>query len=182
MKKIVLAGLVLGSSLFATTLEDRVNILENKVQKLENRLNITEDVQEKIVKKQKKLVVNVAQTRRISCGNIKIVDFDFRNIMIGLDKGYAFDFNIKNDYNKTITKLNVMIGMSDDEDTLVQEHLIKDDLNIAPKQTVKLKDTYIINDDIANYLGETPKDKVKLDVVPLTIKFSDGTALKCSRF
>jgi len=183
MKKLLLAGIVLSGSLFASSLEDRVNSLEKRVTQLEQKLNKTEQVQQKIVKKQENLVVNVAQTRTMSCAKIKIVGFDYQNTNIGLDKGYKFTFNIKNEYNKTITNLNVMIGMIDDEDnTLVQEHLIKDELNIKPKQTVRVIDTYIINDDLASYLGETPKSKIKLDVKPLKIKFSDGTTLKCSRW
>ena len=183
MKKLLLAGLVLSSSLFASSLEDRVNALEKRVAQLEQKLNKTEEVQQRIVKKQENLVVNVAQTRTMSCAKIKIVGFDYQNISIGLDKGYKLTFNIKNDYNKTITDLNVMIGMVDNEDdTLVQEHLIKDNLNIAPKQTITLTDTYVINDDLAAYLGDTPKSQIKLDVRPLKIKFSDGTTLKCSRW
>jgi len=183
MKKLLMVGLFLGSSLFASSLEDRVNALEKRVQQLENRLNKTETTQQNIVKKQKNLVVNVAQTRVMSCGKIKIVAFNYSNVDIGLDKGYKFTFDIKNDYNKTITNLNIMIGMIDNEDdTLVQEHLIKDNLNIAPKATKQLTDDYVINDDLASYLGETPKSQIKLDVKPLNIKFNDGTTIKCSRW
>ena len=183
MKKLLIAGLVLSSSLFASSLEDRVSALEKRVQQLENRLNKTENVQEKIVKKQKNLVVNVAQTRVMSCAKIKIVAFDYQKENIGLDKGYKLTFDIKNEYNKTIQNLNIMIGLVDNEnDTLVQEHLIKDNVNISPKQTKQIIDTYIINDDLSSYLGDTPKNKIKLDVVPLKIKFSDGTILKCSRW
>jgi hypothetical protein len=183
MKKLLLAGIVLSSSLFATSLEDRVSALEKRVAQLEAKVDKTEKVQQKIVKKQEKLVVNVAQTRVMSCSKIKIVDFDYKNTTIGLDKGYKFTFNIKNDYNKTISKLDVMIGMIDNEDdTLVQEHLIKDNLHIAPKQTTIVNDKYIINDSLSEYLGKTPKSQIKLDVRPLKIKFSDGTTLKCSRW
>ena len=190
MKKIVISGLVLATTLFGSSLEDRVsnlehlvNILNNKVNVLEQKLQKTENEQQKIVKKQQNLVVNVSQSRVMSCGKIKIVGFDYKNVTIGLDKGYEFTFNIKNEYNKTITNINVMIGMVDDEDdTLVQEHLIKDDLNIAPNSVAVVKDSYVINDDLAVYLGETPKSKIKLDVKPLKIKFSDGTTVKCSRW
>jgi len=183
MKKIVIAGLVLVSSVFASSLEDRVQSLEKRVQQLESRLNKTENVQQNIVKKQQTLVVNVAQTRVLSCGKVKVVGFDFSSTTIGLDKGYQFTFKIKNEYNKTIQNLNMMIGMIDNEDdTLVQEHLIKENLNIAPKTVAEVKDTYVINDDLAPYLAETPKDKIKLDVRPLKIKFTDGTTVKCSRW
>ena len=183
MKKLLLAGIILSSSLFASSLEDRVDSLEKRVQQLENRLNKTETTQQNIVKKQENLVVNVSQTRTMSCAKIKIVAFDYQNTYIGLDKGYKLSFDIKNEYNKTIKDLDVMIGMMDKEDdTLVQEHLIKDNVNILPKQTKTVVDTYTINDDLATYLGETPKSEIKLDVKPLKIKFSDGTSVKCNRW
>ena len=183
MKKILLASIVLVGSLFASSLEDRVSALEKRVAELEKKLNKTEQVQQKIVQKQEKIATNVSQTRVMSCGKIKVVGFDYKTTTIGLDKGYKFTFQIQNNYKKTITALNVMIGMVDNEDdTLVQEHLIKDKLNIAPSQTQTLTDTYVITDDLATYLADTPKSQIKLDVVPLKIRFSDGTTLKCSRW
>ena len=186
MKKLLLVAGIVGS-LFASTLEQRVEALEKRVTALENRLNQTENVQKTIVKKQQTIAktqkVLVSEPRIMTCGKVKIVGFNYKSEDVGLDKGYALTFNIKNEYNKTVKGVDIMIGMVDnDDDTLVKEHLIKDNLNIAPKNVEVVKDTYIITDDMGKYLATTPKNQIKLDVKPLKVVFSDGSKVKCDRW
>ena len=186
MKKLLLVAGIVGS-LFANTLAQRVDALEKRVTALENRLNKTENVQKTIVKKQDTITktqkVLVSEPRIMTCGKIKIVAFNYESKDFGLDKGYKLTFNVKNDYNKTVKGVDIIIGMTDsDDDTLVKEHLIKNNLNIAPKVTKAVTDNYIITDDLGKYLATTPKSEIKLDVKPLKITFTDGSKVKCDRW
>jgi len=195
MKKIILALLVV-SGLFALTSDQKLDLILNKlgdinnkvdnidkrVDVLEKKVNKTEKTQKKIITQQTDISKNVEKSRVMSCGKLKIVSFDYKSATFGLDKGYNLYFKIKNNYKKSIAHLNLMIGFVDNEDTtLVQEHLIKD-TNIEPKTIASIKDTYIINDDLAKYLATTSKKNIHLDLKPLFIKFSDGSRVKCSRW
>jgi len=196
MKKIILALFLAVSGLFALTtdqkfdlilnklnnIDTKVNNIDKRVDKLEEKVNKTEKTQKDILNKQLSISKNVEKSQIISCGKIKILDFNYAPIKIGLDDGYKFNFTIQNNYSKTIKHLNMMIGFVDNEDnTLVQEHLIKD-TTIEPTKTKKITDTYVINDDMATYLATTPKKDIHLDIKPLYIKFSDGSRVKCSRW
>jgi len=196
LKKLLLASLLVGSSLFALTTDQKfdlilnkldgintkVNKIDTRVNKLEEKVNKTEKAQKEIQSKQNSMSKVVKAVKEVSCRNLKIVDFNYQYSTFGLEKGYKLSFDMKNNYKKTITHINSMIAFVDkDDETLVQEHLIKD-VNIAPKQTSDVKDTYFINDDLAGYLATTSKKDIHLEVKPLFIKFSDGSKVKCSRW
>jgi len=177
MNKILVVG-ILATGLLASSLEERVKILEQKVAKLEQvvfDLNKTQ----KVIQKTTKKTIQIANR----CNGIKIVDFDYKSIMIGLDKGYKLTFKIKNNYKATIRNLDVMISMIDNEDnTLIQEHLIKNGVNIHSNSIKVLRDKYVINDDLSAYLGKTSKKDIRLDVKPLSISLDNGETIKCNRW
>jgi len=196
LKKLLLASLLMGSSLFALTTDQKfdlilnkldgintkVNKIETRVNKLEEKVNKTQKAQKEIEEKQSKISNKVESSMVVNCGKLKIVDFNYQYSTFGLEKGYKFTFKIKNNYKKAISHINSMIAFIDkDDETLVQEHLIKD-VNIAPNQATEVKDTYFINDDLAGYLATTPKKDIHLEVKPLFIKFNDGSIIRCSRW
>lgn len=180
MKRLFLIGIIT-TGLFANSLEDRVKILEQKVAKLEQvvyDLNKTQKVIQKDTKKTLKIAKAVNK-----CNGLKIVDFDYKSTTIGLDKGYILTFKIKNNYKSAIKNVDVMIGMIDNEDTtLVQEHLIKENVNIEPNKTKIVTDKYLINDDLSKYLAQTPKKDIRLNVQPLSIILKNGQIIKCNRW
>jgi len=195
MKKIILALLVV-SGLFALTTDEKFNLILNKldgintkvnkidtrVNSLEEKVNKTQKAQKKLITQQKTISKNVEKSQIVSCGKLKIVNFNYTPATFGLEKGYKLSFDIKNNYKKTISHLNMMIGFVDkDDETLVQEHLIKD-TNIASNKTANINDSYFINDDLGKYLATTSKKEIHLETRPLFIKFNDGSRVKCSRW
>jgi len=175
MKKIFL-GVIFITSLFSMSIEEKVKLLEQRVSKLEQVVFDLNKTQKIIKKNQSKKNVN-------KCNGIKIVDFDYKNIMIGLDKGYLLSFKIKNNYKNNIQNLNIIIDIIDkDDNTLVQEHLIKKNVNIKSQQLKTVTDRYVINDDLSIYLGKTSKKDIKLNVKPLSISLENGEIIKCNRW
>jgi len=175
MKKIFL-GMIFITGLFSMSIEEKVKLLEQRVSKLEQVVFDLNKTQNVIKKTQSKKVIN-------KCNGIKIIDFDYKNIMIGLDKGYLLSFKVKNNYSTEIQDIDVMISMIDNEDnTLIKEHLLKNGVSIKPNQIKIVNDKYIINDDLATYLGKTSKKDIILNVKPISITLSNGEIIKCNRW
>ena len=205
MKKIILALLVV-SGLFALTtdekfdlilnklnnidtkvnkVDNKVNILNKRVDKIETKVNKTEEAQKKISIRQQVISKNVTKVKAKSCDNIKVVDFDYEPVSIGLDEGFKLGFKLKNKYKKTIKAVNILINFRDaDDNNLLAESLIKNNLNIKPgsvKYVTDLYDPILMNNELAKYLPTTPKKDIHLEVKPLYIKFTDGSVIRCSR-
>jgi len=173
MKKILLLTLFI-FNLFGLSLEDRVEQLEKRVGDLEQQLHKTQKTQSKIVENVEKGVIVP------KCDKLTIETYSYKLKDMGFYKGYDFSFNFKNGYKKEIQNFEVIIQFIDNDDVLlVQDDLIKNNVNIKFNQTKKITDSYLIDDDLASYLATTPKEKIKLKIKPLTIKFKDGTKLKC---
>jgi outer membrane murein-binding lipoprotein Lpp len=206
MKKIILAiSLVVG--LFALTtdqkldlilnklgsIDTKVNNVDNKVNKLNKRVNTlekkvnkTEQSQKKIEVKQNNIAKNLTEVKTKSCDNIKIVDFDYKAITIGLDEGFKLGFKIKNKYKKTIKDINILVNFRDNNDNnLLAESLIKSNLNIkagSTKYVTDLYDSSVMGNELSKYLITTPKKDIHLEVKPLYIQFNDGSRVRCSRW
>ena len=206
MKKIILALLVV-SGLFALTtdekfdlilnklnnidtkvnkVDNKVNILNKRVDKIETKVNKTEEAQKKISIRQQVISKNVTKVKAKSCDNIKVVDFDYEPVSIGLDEGFKLGFKLKNKYKKTIKAVNILINFRDaDDNNLLAESLIKNNLDIKPgsvKYVTDLYDPTLMNNELAKYLPTTPKKDIHLEVKPLYIKFTDGSVIRCSRW
>jgi outer membrane murein-binding lipoprotein Lpp len=206
MKKIILA-LLLVSGLFALTtdqkfdlilnklnnidtkvnkVDSKVNTLNKRVDKIEEKVNKTEQAQKKIEMKQQKIAKNVTEVKARSCDNIKVVDFNYKPASRGLDEGFKLGFKLQNKYKKTIKNINMIINFRDgDDNNLLDESLIKNNLNIKPNSTKYVTDFYdvtLMGNELAKYLPQTPKKDIHLEVKPLYIKFTDGSVVRCSRW
>jgi len=200
MKKLLLASFLIGSSLFALTTDEKfdlilnkldgintkVNKIEARVNKLEQKVNKTQKSQKEIIDNQKKISTDVTKVKAKSCDNIKVIDFGYKPITIGLDKGYKLNFKLKNQYKKTIKSINIMINFRDNDDNnLLAESLIKNKLSIKPGNVTSVTDVYdstVMGNDLAKYLATTPKKDIHLEVKPLFIKFNDDSVIRCSRW
>jgi hypothetical protein len=156
------------------------------VDTLEEKVNKTEEAQKKIEVKQKTIAKNVTEVKAKSCDNIKVIDFDYKEVNIGLDDGYKLGFKIKNDYKKTIENLDMIINFRDNDDNnLLADSLMKKNLDLKPgevKHVTNLYNTTVMENDLAKYLPKTPKKEIHLEVKPLYIKFKDGSVIRCSRW
>ena len=170
MKKILLASFV-AINLFGLTLEDRVKQLEKRVGELEKQLHITQKTQSKIVEQ------GVMYPK---CDKLKIENYSYKLKNFGFYKGYDLTFNFKNNYKKGIKKFDVIVKFIDSDDTLLlQDELIRKNLNLKPNQMEVIKDSYLIEDDLSPYLATTSKNQIKFEVKSLSIEFEDGTEIKC---
>jgi len=173
MKKIILLG-VLFSAVFATSLEDRVKLLEEKVSKLEKKLNIVDNSQKKIVK-------NINDSFVPKCNKLKLVDYSYKYEDSGFFKSYNFNYQIKNEYKKPVVYIYAGVNFIDDEGTELLENYIKKHITIKPNEIKTIKSNYLIQaDSLAEYFKDTPKNELKVEFKIFKIKFSDGKEIKCN--
>ena len=173
MKKLLLAGFVLTSSLFATSLEDRVNALEKRVNALEKKLNI-------VNKKQKELKKDIVENSIPKCNKLKIKNYSFKYINNVLVKSYNFKYVLENDYNKTVKYVYARISYIDKDKVQMVEDYIKKSIRIEPHQQVTIKTNYLIDEgSLSETLKDTPKKDIKIEFKPFEIDFEDGQTLKC---
>jgi len=153
---------------------ERVIQLEKRVGELEKQLHKTQTTQLTIVENVKQGMITP------QCNKLTIEKYLYKLKNMGFYKGYDFKFYVKNGYKKQIKSFDIIVQLIDNDDVLlVQDHLIKNNVNIEFNQTKEISDYYLIDDDLAPYLATTPKNQIKLKIKPLLIKFKDGTELKC---
>jgi len=173
MKKLLIAGIVLSSSLFATSLEDRVTALEKRVAKLEQKLNMVDKTQKTIKK-------DITNSTVLKCNKVKIVKYDYKYENNGLTQSYNFTYTIKNTYNKPIKYLYASISFIDNNHVKMVEDYIKRSITIEPNQTVTVKTNYLIDEgSLGETLKDTPKQDVHVKFKPFEIDFADGQVLEC---
>jgi len=172
MKKIILSGLLL-SVVFASSLEERVKILEEKVAKLEQKLNM-------VGQTQKTIKQDISNGVILKCNKLKLVKYSFDYYNNSLTSGYNFTYVIKNNYKKPITYLYAAITFSDNNHIQMVENYIKQSVNIEPNKTATIHTSYLLNDDsLGEALKNTPKKDIRVQFKPFEVDFKDGKILKC---
>ncbi len=157
---------ILISSLFASSLEERVSNLEKRVANLEKQLKVQNNI--------------IENNQITNCNKLKIVKFDYKYNNAGMIQSYVMSYTFKNNYKKPVEYIYVNIEISDNEDTVLLEDYVKKSIIIKPNQSIKISTNYIFEDDsLAAYLKTTPKSKIHLTINPYLIKFSDNTTIKC---
>jgi len=188
MKKIILAIFIF-TNIFASSLEQRVELLEQRVKlletKLDNLLKSQQKINQKITKvssSQTDIMQKVNNNFTPNCKNLVLVYNYYKYRNAGFISNYIFAYKIKNNFKKEIKYISTTIKyIAKDDNSELLENFIRKDINLKPNKTIVIMNSYIVNKgSLAENLKNIPKKKIKVEFIPLKIEFTDGSFIRCN--
>ena len=179
MKKLLLITSII-SSVFATSLEERVSNLEQEVKILKEEIKKLTNSQKELKSFKTNVQKEIQKGVLLTCSKLKLIKFNYK-YNDGFYKTYDLFYTIKNGYKKDIKFLKAYVNIKDSEDDTLIEDYIKRDINLKSNKTTTIKTNYTIDFEagLSQYLKGTPVNKLQINFKPSIIIFKDGTKIKC---
>jgi len=188
MKKIILS-LGLGVLLFGaqnSNINEKLNLILNKINQMEKQLNMKDtqikklkkelQIQQQEIKKQKTNTTKEFATK--SCKNLKVVSFKYKYHW-GVLPYYTITVTLKNVYPYTITYINGNIFFDDKDGTTLLKQFVKQFVTLKPGQSITLNFEHMITANIEKELKNENRNNLDVYFSPTVLKFKNSKQLEC---